>query len=563
MPAQPHAFAQSGFSFSSRRGPVFFPHAACAATQPLAVEAGLAMLRRGGTAADAAVSMAAVLAVTEPASTGPGGDAFALFFDAATGRVHGVNGSGRSPRALTFDLLRERGLDALPPRSALSVTVPGAVGAWCALLERFGTLDPGTVLAPAVALAREGFPVCPVSAALWASGAEEVLRSAPGGAALLPGGRAPLAGEMVRNPDLADTLESLGRAGSPRQAAELFYQGDIGVRVAAAVRAAGGVLAPEDLAAHAIGAQALAAEPVSSEPVSVAYRGLRIFECAPNGQGLAALLALGILDALDYPGAGAPMSAQRLHLQIEALRLAFADARRYVADPAFMDVPVSALLDPAYLRGRAALVDPGRSMGDVPHGRPQASSDTVYFCVVDQQGNACSMVNSVYKSFGTGITPPGLGFPLQNRADNFSMDPAHPNALGPGKRTYHTIIPGMALRADGSLYGPFGVMGGFMQPQGHVQVLCALADEGLDPQTVLDRPRFCLPAGLPGDAVALEEGMPSATAEALRAMGHETRMVGGWERALFGRGQIILRDPDTGWLAAGSDGRGDGLAHGF
>ncbi|WP_461210270.1 gamma-glutamyltransferase family protein [Desulfocurvus sp. DL9XJH121] len=554
MPAQPHSFSAPEFSFSSRRSPVFFPRAMAAATQPLAVEAGLSMLRRGGTAADAAVAMAAVLAVTEPASTGPGGDAFALYYEAETGTVHGINGSGRSPRALDFDLLRSRGLAALPERSALSVTVPGGVGAWCSLVERFGELPLTGVLEPAVRHAREGFAVGPVAARLWAENEDGVLAQAPGGKALLPGGRAPRPGEVARNEDLARTLEALACAGGPQDAADLFYRGDIARAVARAVQEAGGVLTAEDMAAHAT---------TFDEPVSIAYRGLRVFECAPNGQGLAALLALGVLDALGYEGPGAMPTAESLHLQIEALRLGFADAHRYIADPACMDLSPLALLDPAYLRGRAALVDPARAMADVPHGHPPASSDTVYFCVVDPMGNACSMVNSVYKSFGTGITPRGLGFSLQNRADNFSMDPAHPNALGPGKRSYHTIIPGLALRADGSLYGPFGVMGGFMQPQGHVQVLCALADDGLNPQAALDRLRFCLPAGSPDDPVALEGGFDPALVKALGAMGHRTAAVRGWERFLFGRGQIILRDPDTGWLMGGGDPRGDAYPHGF
>lgn len=555
MPAEAHSSSFNDFSFDSRRSAVFAPNAMAAASQPLAVEAGLSMLRRGGNAADAAVAMAAVLAVTEPASTGPGGDAFALFFEAGTGQVHGINGSGRSPRKLSFDLLRQRGLDALPPRSALSVTVPGAVGAWAALAGNHGSLPWGALLEPAVRHAVDGFALGPVSADLWARGADEVLFKAAGGGALLPGGRAPVAGELVRSAELGATLRALADAGTPEAACELFYRGEIAARMAEAVREAGGVLAGDDLAAH---------ETLFPEPVSTVYNGLRVFECAPNGQGLAALMALNILSALDAATLTAPMSVERLHLQVEALRLAFADVHRYIADPECMDAGVETLLAPGYAAARAGLVRPDRAMPEVPHGRPMGSSDTVYFCVVDAAGNACSVVNSVYKSFGTGITPAGLGFSLQNRADNFSMDQAHPNALGPGKRTYHTIIPGLALReADCSLYGPFGVMGGFMQPQGHVQVLGALADDGLNPQAALDRLRFCLPAGLPGDPLTLEQGLPAELADGLGKLGHTTRTVSGWGRSLFGRGQIILRDCDTGWLAGGSDARGDGLAFGF
>ncbi|BBD07032.1 gamma-glutamyltransferase family protein [Desulfovibrio ferrophilus] len=555
MPAEPHCSAPPEFRFDSRRSPVYAKGGMAAASQPLAVEAGLSMLRRGGNAADAAVAMAAVLAVTEPASTGPGGDAFALFFEAETGRVHGLNGSGRSPQGLTFDLLKQRGLKELPARSALSVTVPGAISAWCSLLERHGTLPLGAVLEPAIRHATDGFPVGPVSADLWASGAQEVLGSAPGGQALLRGGKAPRAGQLVNNSDLGRLLATLAEAGTTADAFELFYRGEIASRLAQTVKDAGGVLDETDLHAH---------EAVFPKPVSTVYNGMRIFECAPNGQGVTALMALNILDALDASATTEPMSAQRLHLQIEALRLAFADAHRFVADSETMDIGIEALLDPAYAAQRAGLVRPDRAMTDIPHGVPMASSDTVYFCVVDSQGNAVSMVNSVYRSFGTGITPEGLGFSLQNRADNFSMDPNHPNALGPGKRTYHTIIPGLAVReADGSLYGPFGVMGGFMQPQGHVQLLCALLDDGLAPQAALDRLRFCLPAGSPYDAVAMEEGLSETLRGELRAMGHKAAYVRGWDRALFGRGQVILRDPATGWLCGGSDARGDGLAFGF
>jgi gamma-glutamyltranspeptidase/glutathione hydrolase len=315
----------------------------------------------------------------------------------------------------------------------------------------------------------------------------------------------------------------------------------------------------DDLAAH---------RSTWDDPACVAFRGFRVWECPPNGQGLAALLALGILDGLDL-AALPPLSAERWHLVVEAMRLAFADALAYVADPAVSPVPVDGLLAPAYLAARRALIDPSQALpGVLPGSPPNPGADTVYFCAADGKGNACSFINSNYMGFGTGIVPAGRqgpwGFTLQNRGANFSLDPAHPNALAPRKRPYHTIIPGMITRADGSLFGPFGVMGGFMQPQGHVQVAIGLLDDALDPQAALDRPRFSLDV-LPGMAgtLHLEDGLPPALAAGLASRAHRVNAgVAGHARAMFGRGQVIERRPD-GVLLAGSDPRADGCAMGF
>jgi gamma-glutamyltranspeptidase/glutathione hydrolase len=288
---------------------------------------------------------------------------------------------------------------------------------------------------------------------------------------------------------------------------------------------------------------------------------VRLWECPPNGQGLAALLALNILEGFDLASLD-PLSPARLHLLIEALRLAFADTRWFVGDPAFETPPLDALLSKEYAAQRRALINPRLAAAECRRGSPVAGSDTVYLSVVDGQGNACSFINSNYMGFGTGIVPPGRGFSLQNRGHNFSLDPGHPNALAPGKRPYHTIIPGMVTREeDGSLYACYGVMGGFMQPQGHVQVLTGLVDDQLDPQSVLDRPRLCIePDENAGSQVSLEEGIPQETLGDLAGMGHAVSMVSGMERALFGRGQVILRDPHSGVLAGGSDPRADGCA---
>ncbi len=572
-------------SFASHRSPVYSRGSSCggmvAASQPLAVAAGLEILAVGGNAADAAVATTAALNVTEPTSTGIGGDCFALYYEAATGQITALNGSGRVPAALTLERLQREGFGAeLPPYHPYTITVPGACGGWCDLIERHGCLPLSRILAPAIRLAEEGFPVAPITAYYWQRGAARQLASAAaaasGGQELTIDGRGPRAGEIFRNPGLARTFRAVAEGGKAA-----YYQGAIAEAIAATVQAAGGCLAVEDLAAHAS---------TWDEPISTTYRpfgvvrdhslsSTRIWECPPNGQGLAALLALNILEGFDLADLD-PLSPERLHLEIEAMRLAFADTRWYVADPQFTDIPIAQLLSKEYAADRRKLIDPAHA--NQRRGAPVAGSDTVYFSVVDGDGNACSFINSNYMGFGTGIVPSGWGFSLQNRGHNFSLDPAHPNALAPGKRPYHTIIPGMITR-DGELVGgrlvagsadtqsansqpthhligPFGVMGGFMQPQGHVQVVIALIDDHLDPQAALDRPRFCIGDGTAAGRVSLEEGIPPATMALLEEMGHSTEVVSGHARALFGRGQIILRDPETGVLCGGSDPRADGCA---
>jgi gamma-glutamyltranspeptidase/glutathione hydrolase len=539
--------ANPEFVFASHRSPVYGRGGMVAASQPLAVAAGLLALQAGGTAADAAIATAAALNVTEPASTGLGGDAFALYYDARTRTVSALNGSGRAPHALTLERLRREGLgEALPPAHPYTVTVPGAPAAWCDLVARFGCLPLAASLAPAIRLAEEGFPVAPLTAYFWQGAAIRLLKEAVNGRELTLDGRGPRAGELFRNPGLARTLRLLAEGGK-----DAYYRGPVAEAIVVVLREAGGCMALEDLAAHTS---------TWVEPVSTLYRGLRIFECPPNGQGLAALLALNLLEGFDLAALPA-LSAERLHLSIEAMRLAFADARRYVADPEQAPAPLAGLFDPAYTTARRRLIHTERAIPQVEHGVPPAASDTVYLSVVDGQGNACSFINSNYMSFGSGIVPRGWGFSLQNRGHNFSLDPTHPNALAPGKRPYHTIIPAMATQAaSGDLAASFGVMGGFMQPQGHLQVVTALVDDGLDPQAALDRPRFCIEPFDPRGLVALEEGIPGHVIEQLSALGHPVTRVSGMERSLFGRGQIILRDPSTGVLCAGSDPRSDGCA---
>lgn len=533
--------------YPSRRSVVMGTRGMAAASQPLAVAAGLRILEQGGNAADAAVAMAAVLAVTEPTSTGLGGDCFALYYEVNSRSVHALNGSGRAPRDLTPERIKKAGFEgALPPFHPYTITVPGACAGWCDLLDRFGQLDLARVLAPAIDLAERGFPVAPLTAHFWQRGAEAQLRHALNGHELLIDGRAPRAGECFRNLNLSRVLQQIALGGK-----RAFYEGPVAEAIVSTVREAGGCLSLDDLAEH---------QSTWDEPLSVTYRHLRVWECPPNGQGLTALLALNILSGFDLASLEA-LSADRLHLEIEALRLAFADAFRYIADPSFASIPVEVLLSGAYAAERRALIHPRQALPEVGYGNPYQGSDTVYFCVVDGQGNACSFVNSNYMGFGTGIVPRGCGFSLQNRGHNFSLDPTHPNALQPGKRPYHTIIPALVTHADDdALYAALGVMGGFMQPQGHVQVVTALADDALDPQTALDRPRFCLQDQSVRGLVALEEGIPEATLVALEAMGHPVERVTGMSRALFGRGQIIFRDRETGVLWGGSDLRADGCA---
>ena len=512
-----------------------------ASTQPRASEVGAAVLRDGGTAADACVAMDAMLHVTEPPSTGLGGDMFALYYESHTGRITALNGSGRAPAARAVeDVVRDaRGL--IPQIHGDAVTVPGVCAGWFDLIGRHGTMPVSRLIAPAIETARSGFEVGTIAAGLW-DRAFGTLRSPE----LSVHGRAPQPGETFHNPGLAAALEAIAVDGR-----SAFYGGRIAESIAAAARDSGGALTVGDLARH---------ESTWTEPISVSYRGARVWECPPNGQGLAALLALAILEGLPLPPFG---SAERTHLQVEALRFAFADARWYVTDPSMTAVPVEALLSREYVAERRGLIDESRMATNVARGVPRGIPGTVYHCAVDAAGNACSYVSSHFALFGTGIVPAGLGFPLQNRGCGFSLDAAHPNVFAPGKRPYHTIIPGLLTRDDGTLIGPFGVMGGVMQPQGHVQIAMALIDDAVDPQEALDRARFFIEPELDGGRVYLERGMASGVVDGMRARGHDiVADPPTYGRSMFGRGQVILRGRD-GSLVAGSDQRGDGGAMGL
>lgn len=497
-----------------------------ASSQKAASEVGAGILRRGGNAADAAVAMAAALNVTEPCSTGIGGDCFALYLSG--GRITALNGSGRAPAALSLE-----GVSELSLYDARAVTVPGACAGWFDFIDRHGSLPMSELLAPAIELAEEGFEVQPITAHFWACGLPHLTS-----AELTIDGRAPRAGEQFRNPGLARTFRAIAEGGP-----DVFYRGPIGESIVKVLRERGGAMEMADLARH---------ESAWEEPISTTFHGLRVWQCPPNGQGIAALIGLNILKQLE------PDSIDRWHVMIEAMRLAFEDARWYVADPAFSPTPVEALLSDSYARERASLIRMDRVLQNVRHGAPASSSDTVYLCAVDARGNACSFINSNYLGFGTGIIPEGWGFTLQNRGCTFTLETGHRNAPAPGKRPYHTIIPGMLTRdPDGSLYGPFGVMGGYMQPQGHLQVVEALT-AGLSPQASLDRPRFRLDPATAAGRVHLEKRFDQAVIDGLIARGHEVvPHVAGFDRVIFGRSQVICRGAD-GSLTGGSDRRADG-----
>ncbi len=530
------------FDFESRRSMVVARRGMVAASHPLAAQTGLKVLRDGGNAADATIATAAVLNVTQPASTGVGGDCFALFYDARTRQITALNGSGRAPAALTLDVLRVLGWTVVHPHSPHAVTVPGAVMGWHDLLQRHGTMPLADVLKDAIYYAREGFPVSPVFGASWQA-SQDFLRSSPNTEDYLPNGAATKVGQMVKLPGLARTLQAIAEGGPTA-----FYTGPTADAIVATLQQLGGVITKDDLKNHTS---------TWGEPISVNYRGVEVYEHPPNGQGLAALLALNIVEgwALGEMSWDAP---ERLHLMVEAMRLAFADAHQYIADPVVSRVPVEGLLNKGYAAQRRALVSHQWAMQPPAYGMPLPGSDTVYLSAIDGDGNACSFINSLYMGFGSGIVAKGTGVFLQNRGANFSLDPSHPNVLAGGKRPYHTIIPGMALK-DGELWASFGVMGGFMQPQGHLQVISAMVDDDLNPQEALDRPRWCLEEGMGASILALEEGIPLQTMAGLAEIGHSVRPVSGRGRALFGGGQIIRRDPETGVLFGGSEPRQDGL----
>lgn len=543
-------------SFSQNNGSVFqikpgrsivrAEHGMVASSQPLASQVGLDILKRGGNAVDASVAMAAVLNVTEPMMTGIGGDAFMLVYWSKTKELKGLNASGRAPRALSLDYFAKRGIKTVPETGMESITVPGAFDGWVTLLDKYGTMKLADLLMPAIEYAENGFPVMEKTAEDWEAGVSKLKRTPAAAANYLVNGRAPRAGEIFRQQNLASTFRILARGGR-----DAFYQGEIGRKIVDYCQKNGGFLSMRDLAEHR-------SEWV--EPISTTYRGYSIYECPPNGQGLTALLTLNILEGFDLSAMRAQPDLY-YHTLIEATKLAFADRNRYIADPAFAKVPVARLLSKEYAGERRSLINPDRASESPAPGVILNQGDTTYFTVVDKDRNAVSFINSLFEYFGSGIVAGDTGIVLQDRGAGFSLDPRHPNHIEPGKRPFHTIIPAMVLK-DGKLFISFGVMGGAIQPQGHIQVLANLIDLGMGLQQALEAPRFRYTGG---SKVLLEDAMTEAVIERLVARGHQRDAPAAPYslRSVMGGAQAIMIDPTSGSLLGASDPRKDGLALGY
>ncbi len=523
---------------------------AVSSDQPLATAVGYQILHRGGNATDAAVAMAAVLAVVRPHMNGVGGDAFALFYDGDSHQVTALNGSGRAGALATPAFFHQQGLDEVPETGALSVSVPGAVAAWVDAHDRYGSLPLAELLAPAIHYARDGFPVTSRLRSDFAS--ESGALNAAGRAQYLPGGEPPPLGSLLKNPALARTLERIAAQGK-----EGFYQGPVAERLGAFLEAEGGYLRAPDLAAH---------RSTWVDPVARDYLGHRFYVLPPNSQGVTLLAQMEMAKSFDIKGMGHNTSPY-LHTLVELTKLAFADRDRWIGDPAKADVPVARLLDPDYLRARAARVDPAHTAVDVapgfgpplpgerPHGELDDSGDTVYLTVVDAQGNAVSWIQSLFAGFGSGLFEPETGVMLQNRGALFNLKEGHPDEIAPGKRPYHTLTPTLATR-DGTLAFTLGTPGGDSQTQSILQIVHNLLLFGMTPQEAVEAPRY---RSYGGRDVAVEDRIGPAVRGELEALGHQVRVVHGWT-ATFGGAQMIWVDPVSGTLAAAADPRREAYA---
>jgi len=539
----------TGRSFATR-SEVIAAHGMAATSQPLATQVALDVLKRGGSAVDAAIAANAMLGLVEPTGNGLGGDLFAIVWDAKTKKLHGLNASGRSPASLTLEVFRERGHDKIPSHGPLPVTVPGCVDGWFELHGRFGKLPMADVLAPAIGYAREGAPISELIAYYWDKSAW--LAKFDGFAEVfLPGGHAPRKGELFKNPALADTLERLTREGR-----DAFYKGAIARTIADYVAEQGGFLSQADLAAHT-------SEWI--EPVSTSYRGFDVWELPPNGQGIAALQMLNILEGYDIAALGFG-SPEYVHLFVEAKKLAFEDRARFYADPAFGALPVRELISKEYAAERRKLITE-RARKEVSPGNPALErGDTIYLTVADSEGNMVSLIQSNYRGMGSGMTPPGLGFILQDRGELFDLTEGRANTYAPRKRPFHTIIPAFVTK-DGEPWLSFGVMGGATQPQAHVQILINLIDFGMNLQEAGDAARIVhlgssQPTGermTDGGRVALESGFSQETVRALVGKGHKVVD----EIGLYGGYQAILYDAERGVYFGASESRKDGHAAGY
>ncbi|MDB4868051.1 MAG: gamma-glutamyltransferase [Cohnella sp.] len=522
--------------YASRRMTLYGSRGMVCTSQALAAQAGLDILKRGGNAVDAAIATAACMTVVEPTSNGIGGDAFALIW--MDGKLHGLNASGAAPAGISVEAVKALGHEKMPGLGWLPVTVPGIPAAWAEMSGRFGRLPFNDLLEPAIRYAEEGYPVAADLSDGWARAHRRYSVVLQGEEfqewfrIFAPEGRAPRPGELWRSPDHARTLTAIAETG-----ARAFYEGELADRIDEASRQTGGFIRKEDLAGF---------KPEWVDPISVNYRGYDVWEIPPNGQGLVALIALNILKGFDFSERDA---VSTVHRQIEALKLAFSDGLEYITDPAKMNIRVEDLLSDAYADERRRLI--GKKALLPSPGQPPRGG-TIYLAAADGKGGMVSFIQSNYAGFGSGIVIPGTGIALQNRGADFSLDPGKANCLEPGKKTYHTIIPGFITK-DGAAVGPFGVMGGYMQPQGHVQVVSSMIDFGLSPQAALDAPRW---QWMSGHKVKLEHVFPDSIAQSLRRMGHDVE----WavDHGSFGRGQIILRNED-GVLAGATEPRADGV----
>lgn len=525
------------------RSTVYAPAGMVATSQPLASAAALDVLRRGGNAIDAAVAASAVLGVTEPHMTGIGGDMFAIVWLAKEQRLVAINASGRAGSRMMRDTLLARGFRAGSQQGAMSVTVPGALAGWDLLLRTHGTRTLGEMLQPAIAYARDGFPVTPIIAAQWAEQTDLLQRDAAAAATYLPGGRAPRAGEWFRNPDLARTMQAIADSG-----VGYFYSGSLGRRIVTHLEGLGGFITHADMRANA---------PNWVTPISVPFRGFRVWELPPNNQGIAALEMLRILEPYDLQAMGHNSPAYLHHL-IEAKKLAYADLDRFVGDADHLELSAEQMLNDEFIAARRALLNPTRAQERVDPGPSRTRSETVYLTTADAEGNMVSFINSVYDYFGSGVVVPGTGFALHNRGAGFTLTPGLPNTVAPGKRPFHTLIPGFVTQTVNGreqAYMSFGLMGGGVQAQGHVQMLLNHFVFGMDIQAAIDAPRF---RHYNGFRVALEPPIGDAVRAGLQAMGH---VLIDQPAIAFGGAQAIIRLPRG--YSAGSDPRKDGLAIGY
>lgn len=535
------------------RSVVIAKHGLVATSQPLAAQAGLDVLKAGGNAIDAAIAANAVIGVVEPMSCGIGGDLFVIYWDAKTKKLYGLNASGRSPAAINREVFKAKGLSEIPLEGPLAWSVPGCVDGWDMLRKRFGTRSFAELLKPAIDHAESGFPVSEIIGHGWQGSVKNLAKYPDSAKTYLIDGRAPEVGEVFKNPNLARSYRLIAEQGR-----DAFYKGEIARRIVEFSEKNGGYFGLKDFEEH---------QSEWIEPVSTNYRGFDVWELPPNGQGIAALQMLNLLEAYDIKSLG-PFSPDYLHLFIEAKKLAFADRAKFYTDPAFAKLPVSELISKEYAEKQRKRIDPDKAATDVPSGDPMlAMGDTIYLTVVDKDRNCCSFIQSIFHGFGSQVVPGDMGFALQNRGALFALDDKHLNRLEPKKRPFHTIIPGFVTK-DGQPWLSFGVMGGDMQPQGHVQVLVNMIDFGMNVQEAGDAARVQhfgsqTPTGKPmapgGGSVGVESGISDATIEALKKKGHQVMRATG----SFGGYQAILIDAKHRVLHGGSDPRKDGCAVGY